>query len=106
MEIVDLSCYSLTRVAVKLIKNNYYLVYLPAGLDISAARKEPVRGAPSMNADQGDGWEGDAGTFVSEPPDPSQKYAVLSIKPLAIHASTIKCRIFPTEAHIRISHIE
>jgi len=49
------------------------LVYLPAGYDISAARKEPARGAPSINADHGDGWEGAAGILATDPPVPSQK---------------------------------
>ena len=58
-----------------------------------------------MNADQGDGWEGDAGMLASDPPVPSQKYAELGSKPLAIHDSTIKCRIVPTGIYRQVTHI-
>lgn len=59
-----------------------------------------------MKADQGEGCEGEAGTFASELPAPSQKYADLSSKPRAMHASTIKWRIFPTEGTHKLQLLE
>lgn len=88
------------------VHNIYDNAYLPAGLDKSAARRQPERGAPSMKADQGEGCEGEAGTFASELPATSQKYADLSSKPRAMHASTIKWRIFPTEGIHRLRLLE
>jgi hypothetical protein len=37
------------------LETTYQLAYLPAGLEMSAVRREPVRGAPSMNTDQREG---------------------------------------------------
>lgn len=59
-----------------------------------------------MKADQGEGCEGEAGTFANELPAPSQKYADLSSKPRAMHASTIKWRIFPTGGTHRLRLLE